>query len=148
MKQDVNKTIIIMAEDDEDDRIMMQDACLEAGISIPIHCVANGEELMDLLQHNKLKNLENLPLQTAFILLDLNMPKLDGRKTLELIKKDENLKKIPIIIFTTSDSEEDISWAYTCGASSFITKPSSFESMVNIMKTVKKYWIEIVTLPQ
>ncbi|MBN2533246.1 MAG: response regulator [Spirochaetales bacterium] len=147
MKQDVKKMIIIMAEDDDDDRVIIQDALKEAGISIPVKCVENGEELMDLLLHRKHYSDEDESLKPIFILLDLNMPRMDGRKTLELIKKDESLKKIPVIVFTTSDSQEDISWTYSCGASSFITKPFSFHSVVDIMKVIKKYWLEIVTLP-
>jgi len=75
------------------------------------------------------------------------MPRMDGRKTLKLIKQNENLKAIPIIVFTTSDSREDIIWTYTNGANSFITKPFSFHSVVEVMKTIKKYWLETVTLP-
>jgi CheY-like chemotaxis protein len=139
--------IIIMAEDDEDDRIIIQDALKEAGITLPVKCVENGEELMDLFLHQR-DNPEKIDaLKPVFILLDLNMPRMDGRKTLELLKKDENLRKIPVIIFTTSDSPEDIAWTYSCGASSFITKPFSFRSIVDIMKTIKKYWLEIVSLP-
>jgi CheY-like chemotaxis protein len=147
MEQDIKKMIIIMAEDDEDDRMIIQDALKEAGITLPVKCVGNGEELMDLLLHRKHYAEENDVLKPVFILLDLNMPRMDGRKTLEMIKKDENLKKIPVIIFTTSDSPEDIAWTYACGASSFITKPFSFHSIVDIMKTIKKYWLEIVRLP-
>lgn len=145
MKNDIKKMIIIMAEDDDDDRLIIMDALKEAGISIPVKCVENGEELMDMLLHRDHNAQEHE--RPVFILLDLNMPRMDGRKTLELLKKDENLKKIPVIVFTTSDSPEDISWTYSCGASSFITKPVSFHSMVDIMKIIKKYWLEIVTLP-
>jgi len=147
VKQDKKKAIIIMAEDDEDDRIIIKDALKEAGISNPVKCVGNGEELMNLLLHPEDNSKENESPKPLFILLDSNMPRMDGRKTLKLIKQNENLKAIPIIVFTTSDSREDIIWTYTNGANSFITKPFSFHSVVEVMKTIKKYWLETVTLP-
>ena len=133
-----------MADDDEDDRYMMKEALAKAGVSLPVFCVEDGEELLTLLQEHQDQNA----VHPAFILLDLNMPKMDGRKSLELIRKDESLKKIPVIIFTTSDSEDDIAHAYEYGANSFILKPSSFSSMIDIMKTLKAYWLETVALPE
>jgi CheY-like chemotaxis protein len=147
VKQFTKKTIIIMAEDDEDDRVIIQDALQEAGITVPVTCVENGEELMDLLLHRHQNSGDYGDLKPVFILLDLNMPRMDGREALKRIKEDTRLKKIPVIVFTTSDSPEDIELAYSLGASSFITKPFSFHSIVDIMKTIKKYWLEIVSLP-
>ncbi|MBN1647299.1 MAG: response regulator [Spirochaetales bacterium] len=145
MAYNESKTIIIMADDDEDDRYMIREAFVKAGVNIPLFCVENGEELISLLESHQQQHGQMHP---AFILLDLNMPRMDGRKSLEIIRKNENLKKIPVIVFTTSDSEEDVALAYEYGANSFILKPSSFTSMVDIMKTLKSYWLETVSLPE
>jgi CheY-like chemotaxis protein len=148
MTVNAEKTIIIMADDDEDDRYMIKEALIKAGVSIPVECVENGEKLLELLYEHQGKIKEGGKLNPAFILLDLNMPKLDGRKSLEIIRKNEDLKKIPIVVFTTSDAEEDISHAYENGANSFILKPASFSEIVDIMKTLKSYWLETVSLPE
>lgn len=147
MKEKRKKGIIIMAEDDEDDRVMIRDASLEAGIVETIRFVANGEELMDLLRNSNKYSQNKEPFLPILIFLDLNMPKLDGRKALEKIKNNENFRKIPVIILTTSNIKEEIAWAYNSGANSFIIKPFSFDSMVDIMKSIKKYWLEMVALP-
>ena len=148
MTVNVNKTIIIMADDDEDDRYMIKEALIKAGVSIPVECVEDGEKLLELLYENQEKYDKSGEMHPAFILLDLNMPKLDGRKSLEIMRQNEDLKKIPVIIFTTSDAEEEISHAYEIGANSFILKPTSFSEMVDIMKTLKSYWLETVSLPE
>ena len=137
-----------MAEDDEDDREMVRDASMEAGISLPIRFVENGEELMDLLLHQNQFYQNKESLSSVIILLDLNMPKLDGRVALKEIKKNESLRKIPVLILTTSSAKEDIEWAYNAGANSFIIKPFNFDAMVDIMKTIKNYWFNIVALPK
>lgn len=143
----LKKPIIIMAEDDEDDCLLIKDALEEAGVDVPVICAGNGEELINILVDHR-KNSENYDSEKpAFILLDLNMPKMDGRKSLDIIGKDADLKKIPIIVFTTSNADEDISLAYARGANSYILKPHSFNTMVDIMKTLKSYWLEIVSLP-
>ena len=147
MTSSIRKPSIIMAEDDEDDRLMIKEALDEAGVDSLVECAENGEELLDLLLARRSAAEASGREPPAFILLDLNMPKLDGRKTLHLIRADEKLKKIPIIVFTTSNTEEDIALAYEAGANSFILKPSSFATMVDIMKTLKTYWLETVSLP-
>ena len=147
MEKKENKFFIIMAEDDEDDRVMIRDASIEAGITTPIRFVENGEELMDFLLHRNQFSQNKEPSSSVIILLDLNMPKLDGRKALEEIKRNESLRKIPVLILTTSNTKEEIEWAYNSGANSFIIKPFNFDSMVDIMKTIKDYWFRIVALP-
>ena len=139
MEKKEEKVVIIMAEDDEDDREMVRDASMEAGISLPIRFVENGEELMDLLLHQNQFYQNKESLSSVIILLDLNMPKLDGRVALKEIKKNESLRKIPVLILTTSSAKEDIEWAYNAGANSFIIKPFNFDAMVDIMKTIKNY---------
>ena len=138
---------IVLAEDDPDDRLMAVEALEESRLANDLHIVEDGEELMDYLYHRgKFEGLKNWYLP-GLILLDLNMPKKDGREALKEIKADANLRRIPIVVLTTSDEEEDIYRTYDLGVNSFITKPVSFESLVEIMKMLKLYWFEIVELP-
>lgn len=138
---------ILLAEDDPDDRLMAVEALEESRLANDLHIVEDGEELMDYLyRHGKFESLKNWFLP-GLILLDLNMPKKDGREALREIKADPNLRRIPIVVLTTSDEEEDIYRTYDLGVNSFITKPVSFESLVEIMKLLKLYWFEIVELP-
>lgn len=142
------KTItILMADDDEDDRMFAQDALVEARLANHIDFVEDGEELMDYLQHRGKYDNGNSPTRPGLILLDLNMPRKDGREALKEIKADPKLRQIPVVVLTTSKAQEDIFRTYDLGVSSFITKPVSFEGLVDIMKTLSKYWFEIVTLP-
>ncbi|WP_224998492.1 response regulator [Cesiribacter sp. SM1] len=139
--------IILIADDDAEDRMLIQEALEESRLKNTIQFVENGEELMDYL-HNKGKftNKEQHP-TPGLILLDLNMPKKDGREALKEIKSDEHLRLIPIVVLTTSKAEEDIIRTYDLGVSSFITKPVTFAALVDVMKTVSKYWFQIVELP-
>jgi CheY-like chemotaxis protein len=139
--------VILIADDDAEDRMLVKDALEEARLINSIHFVENGEELMDYL-HNRGKFADKDKHPTpGLILLDLNMPKKDGREALKEIKCDPYLKVIPVIVLTTSKAEEDILKTYDLGVSSFITKPVTFKSLVEIMKTLSKYWFEIVALP-
>ena len=138
---------ILLAEDDPDDRLMTTEALDENRLANDLQIVEDGEELMDYLYHRgKFSNIPNWTLP-GLILLDLNMPKKDGREALMEIKADTNLRRIPIVVLTTSTEEEDIYRTYDLGVNSFITKPVSFESLVEIMKTLRIYWFEIVQLP-
>ena len=138
---------ILMADDDADDRMFAKDALEEARLANDLHFVEDGEELMDYLRHQgKFVGLNGSP-KPGLILLDLNMPRKDGREALKEIKEDEELKRIPVVVLTTSKAQEDIYRTYDLGVSSYITKPVSFEGLVDIMKTLSKYWFEIVTLP-
>ncbi len=142
-----NPIIILVADDDVDDRLMLKESFEEARLANPLHFVTDGEELLDYLRRNgDYRSLENLPLP-GLIFLDLNMPKKDGREALGEIKSDPEFRRIPIIIFTTSRAEEDILRTYDLGVNSFITKPVTFEALVKTIKTVTKYWLEIVELP-
>ena len=143
-----NRTItIVMADDDEDDRMFAQGALVEARLANNIDFVEDGEELMDYLQHKGKYDNGNSPARPGLILLDLNMPRKDGREALKEIKADPKLRQIPVVVLTTSKAQEDIFRTYDLGVSSFITKPVSFEGLVDIMKTLSKYWFEIVSLP-
>ena len=138
---------ILMAEDDPDDRLLTQDALAESRLANGLHFVADGEELMDYLRRQgKYAGPRSAP-RPGLILLDLNMPKKDGREALEEIKADPSLRRIPIVVLTTSQAEEDILRSYDLGVSGFITKPVTFESLVKIMGTITTYWFQIVELP-
>jgi CheY-like chemotaxis protein len=135
-----------MAEDDEEDRMLTTEAFEEVKLANDLRFVNDGEELMDYLyRRGRYSNPESSP-RPGLILLDLNMPKKDGREALKEIKSDSKLRQIPIVVLTTSKSEEDIFRTYDLGVNSFITKPVSFASLVAIVKTLSEYWFEIVEL--
>jgi two-component system response regulator len=147
MSEKRNIAPILMAEDDPDDRLITQKALDQNRVANPLVTVQNGEELMDYLNHRgKYAGSDKAP-RPCFILLDLNMPKMDGREALKLLKSDENFRKIPVVILTTSKAEEDILKSYNSGANSYITKPVTFEGLVNVIRSLKSYWLEIVDLP-
>lgn len=138
---------VLMADDNPDDRFLTKEAFLEANLKNKLDFVENGEDLMDYLnRRNKYEHLKNEPLP-GLILLDLNMPRKDGREALKEIKSNAFLKKIPVIVLTTSKAEEDILKTYDLGVNSFILKPISFDDFINVIKTLSKYWFEIVQLP-
>ena len=146
MSNTCKSVAILMADDDEDDRMMAKEALEEARLSIDLYFVEDGEELMDYLQHRGRYSGNNVT-RPGLILLDLNMPRKDGREALKEIKDDPDLRRIPIVVLTTSKAEEDILRTYDLGVNSFITKPVSFEGLVEVMKTLAKYWFEIVEIP-
>ena len=137
---------ILLADDDPDDRLMAADALAEARIANPLVCVEDGEELLAYLNGTG-QYAENQPALPGLILLDLNMPRVDGRQALSMLKADPKLRRIPVIVLTTSDSSEDITTTYDLGVNSFITKPVSFNRLVDVMKGLGHYWLEIVALP-
>lgn len=144
---DHKNIVLLIADDDEEDRMLIKDALEESRLKNDIIFVENGEELMDYLHHKgKFKDKEKYPLP-GLILLDLNMPKKDGREALKEMKADPKLKHIPVVVLTTSKAEEDILKTYDLGVNSFITKPVTFNSLVETMKTLSKYWFKIVELP-
>ncbi len=147
MKRHGEPITILMADDDPDDRMLTKEAFEEAQLANELHFVEDGEQLMDYLHRkSRYANLAGYRLP-GLILLDLNMPRKDGREALKEIKSDPNLRRIPIVVLTTSKAEEDILRSYDLGVNSFIIKPVVFESLVEIMKTLGKYWFEIVELP-
>jgi len=138
---------ILLADDDPDDRMLATDALNESRLANDLRCVENGEELLEYLRREGSFEDPQASPRPGIILLDLNMPRKDGREALKEIKTDARFRRIPVIVLTTSKAEEDIVKTYDLGVSSFITKPISFEGLVNVMKTLGKYWIEIVDLP-
>jgi CheY-like chemotaxis protein len=139
--------VILVADDDAEDRMLVKDALEESRLANHVNFVEDGEELMDYLRNQGKYTDKTLYPSPGLILLDLNMPRKDGREAVKEIKADPNLRIIPIVVLTTSKAEEDIIKTYDLGVSSFITKPVTFSSMVDIMKTLGKYWFEIVELP-
>ncbi len=138
---------ILMADDDADDQMLAREALVEARLANSLYFVEDGEELLDYL-HNRGRYAEQPAPRPGLILLDLNMPKKDGRQALKEIKEDADLRRIPIVVLTTSDAEEDIFRTYELGVNSYIKKPVTFEGLVEVMKSLSKYWFEIVELPQ
>lgn len=139
--------IILYAEDDPEDRMLLEDAWEENRLANKLHFVEDGEELMDYL-HRRGKYAELAgELLPGLILLDLNMPKKDGREALTEIKADPNLRRIPIIVLTTSKEEEDVLRTYDMGVSGFVIKPVTFQSLCEMIKGLSTYWFEIVELP-
>jgi len=127
--------------------MLVKDAWAENRLANELHFVEDGEELMDYLRRRgKYSNLTDQPLP-GMILLDLNMPRKDGREALQEIKADPHLRSIPVVILTTSKAEEDILRAYDLGVNSFILKPVTFQSLVDLTLTLSKYWFEVVELP-
>ncbi len=137
--------VILMADDDDDDYLLTKKALKESKLLNTLVRVSDGEELLDYL--NARGHYEGTALRPGVILLDLNMPRKDGREALKEIKADPKLRNIPIVIFTTSKAEEDIYRTYQLGSNSFITKPVTFDSLISVMKTLGAYWFEIVELP-
>ncbi|MFP4091355.1 MAG: response regulator [Cyclobacteriaceae bacterium] len=146
MSTKVKTITILMADDDPDDRMLTKDALQENKLANDLHFVEDGEELLDYLKQRGKYNKDNAP-RPGLILLDLNMPKKDGREALSEIKQDPDLRRIPVIVLTTSKAEEDIIKSYDLGISSFISKPVTFEDLVEVAKAIGKYWFGIVVLP-
>jgi two-component system response regulator len=138
---------ILMADDDPDDREMTRDAFVESRLANDLRFVCDGIELLDYLyRRGRYSDPESSP-RPGLILLDLNMPKMDGREALAAIKSDPSLRSIRVVVMTTSKAEEDIMRSYELSAASYITKPITFAGLADVIKTLGKYWLEIVELP-
>ena len=144
MQDSEEKSVLLMADDDEDDRYDTKLALEDANVANEFRTVEDGEELLDYLyRRGKYADPKDSP-RPGVILLDLNMPRVDGRKALETIKSDPDLRKIPVVILTTSKADEDVLRTMDLGANSFIQKPVSFDRLVEIMKSFGNYWFDIV----
>jgi CheY-like chemotaxis protein len=147
MKTEGKMITILLADDDPDDRKLTQDAFVENRLVNVLHCVEDGEELMEYLRRQgRYVDQKDAPLP-GLILLDLNMPRKDGREALKEIKADPELRRIPIVVLTTSKAEEDILRTYDLGVNSYVTKPVTFKSLVELIKVLGRYWFEVVELP-
>ena len=138
---------ILLADDDEDDRLMTRDALRDARLHNDLRFCFDGVDLLDYLHRRGRHAGDGAAPRPGLILLDLNMPRMDGREALAEIKKDPELRSIPVVVLTTSKAEEDIVRSYDLGVNSFITKPVTFMGLVEVMKVFSRYWMEIVDLP-
>jgi CheY-like chemotaxis protein len=139
--------VILLADDDADDRELTRRALEKNRLANDFYTVADGEELMDFLHHRGSYAPPALSPTPGIILLDLNMPKMDGREALAEIKRDPELRRIPVIVLTTSQADQDIFRTYDLGSNSFITKPVTFAALVEVVRILGQYWFEIVRLP-
>lgn len=147
MNPSTSAKVILMAEDDADDRLLAKDAIAESQLDGDLHFVENGEELLDyLLQRGKYSEAGKAP-RPGLILLDLNMPRKDGREALREIKADPVLCRFPVVVLTTSRADTDIEKIYELGANSFIAKPVRYDALVNVMRVLGLYWFQTVELP-
>jgi CheY-like chemotaxis protein len=138
---------ILMADDDPDDRLLTSDAMKEARLINDLRFVENGEELLDYLRRQgKFAPPADAP-RPGLILLDLNMPRKDGRTVLKELKNDPELRSIPVVVLTTSKDDEDVYRSYDLGVNSYVVKPVTFEALVDTLQTLEKYWFQIVELP-
>ena len=138
---------ILMADDDPDDQMLTRDAFSECRLANELQCVADGEELLDYLhRRGRYSDLQGKPLP-GLILLDLNMPRKDGREALKEIKADPTLRRIPIVVLTTSKAEEDVLRTYNLHANCYVTKPVDLEKFIVVVKSIDAFWLTVVTLP-
>jgi CheY-like chemotaxis protein len=135
---------ILVAEDDQGDQVLIQAAFQEARVINKLAIMNNGEELMQYLRHEGPYSDARRP---DLVLLDLNMPKMDGREAIKEIKRDPDLRSIPVVVLTSSAADEDIVRSYELGANSYIQKPVTFAKMIEVVETIGKYWMGIVKLP-
>ena len=138
---------ILLADDDEDDRLMTRDALREARLHNDLHTVVDGVELLEYLRNEGAYAAPESAPWPGLVLLDLNMPRMDGREALYEIKNDPRLRALPVVVLTTSKAEQDIVRTYDLGVNSFISKPVTFFGLVEVMKAFSRYWLEIVDLP-
>jgi CheY-like chemotaxis protein len=137
---------ILVAEDDPDDRVLMRDALVENRLADHLHFVEDGEELMDYLNRRG-RYADHVSPLPRLILLDLNMPRKDGREVLQEIGADPDFRGIPVIVLTTSEAEEDIERSYELGANAYMTKPGSFGALVELTRVLGRHWLETAALP-
>ena len=138
---------LLLADDDPDDRLLVEEALEEGGAAVELRSVEDGEELVSYLLRRGRYADPSLSPYPALILLDLKMPRKDGHQALKEIKGDPRLRRIPVVVLTTSKAEEDVARAYDSGANSFVAKPTDFRTLVEVMRTMEGYWGKTVTLP-
>ncbi len=148
MKATPNKKIILMVEDDPDDIYLIGEAIDECQLNAQIFIVENGEQLMDYLHHTGDYVDKEISPRPDLILLDLNMPRKDGREALVELKEDDDLQSIPVVVLTTSSAIQDMKFSYAQGASGFVTKPVTFSGLRDAVCKIGDYWIRTVQLPE
>src|SRR5580704_12747272 len=134
---------ILIADDDADDRMMAKEALEECRLANPIDFVEDGIELLAYLRGQG-RYAGSAARKPGFIILDLNMPKMDGREALREIKADPALRRIPVVVMTTSQADRDVAGSYDLGANSYVTKPVTMDSLVEVLRALGRYWFEIV----
>lgn len=145
---DLERDVYIhMADDDEDDRLIFQEAIGDVHTNLNLSFSVDGQDLLDFLRYEGKHENRAGPVLPDLILLDLNMPRMSGQEALKQIKSDANLRRIPILIMTTSSAEQDILSTYDIGANSFITKPVTYEALLEMVDSMKDYWFKAVRLP-
>ncbi|MFP4228404.1 MAG: response regulator [Salinivenus sp.] len=138
---------ILLAEDDPDDRLLTRRALAKSRITNEFTAVENGEKLMQYLRREgEYSDPEAAP-RPGLILLDLNMPRMDGREALREIKSDPELRRIPVVVLTTSEAEQDILQSYDLGVNAFVTKPVTFDELANAVQALGEFWFDLVKLP-
>jgi CheY-like chemotaxis protein len=142
-----NRLTILVADDDADDRMFMEQALRQTGYQHDIQFVEDGEELLDYLRRQGRFSEANAPWPNL-LMLDLNMPRINGFQALEAIKADPDLRRLPVVIMTTSTADEDVMKTYNLGVNSFITKPFNFHRLVEMIGAMKTYWLDTVKLPE
>ena len=147
MSEQPKTVVILMADDDADDRLLAKDALTECRLANEIQFVENGEELMDYLHRRGQYSPPAAVSRPGIILLDLNMPRKDGREVLATIKVDARFKRIPVVVLTTSQAEEDILRAYNLNANCYVTKPVDLEQFLHVVRSIEEFWLTIVKLP-
>lgn len=142
-----SRIVLVMVDDDEDDCLLVEAALYEALLKCDFRCVENGLDMVDYLhRRGRFIEPESSP-RPDIILLDLNMPKMNGRDLLKVVKNNTEFRSIPVIVLTTSAAEEDVAFCYDLGANTYITKQRSFEGLLASIKVIKEYWLETATLP-
>lgn len=139
----MEKLFVLIAEDDADDRFLLQNAFEEMGYTDKLEFVENGVELMDFLENNS-NNSNSVP---GFILLDLNMPKKDGREVLKELKQHDDYKTIPVVVFSTTKNETEVKRCYELGANTYVVKPVSYDSLLKFVENIRSYWFNVATIP-
>ena len=149
MINEKNIKFIVLADDDEDDRLLFKEAFAESGVPCALVCVEDGVKLLDLLHKINQTNGESAASSADFpglILLDINMPRKDGKQVLKEIKENPLLKHIPVVMFSTSKSPDDVALTYQLGANSYIVKPATFEGLLEVTQVIRKYWVETASV--
>jgi len=147
MTADNTDFVVVLVEDDEDYYLLMKEAFDKTGFSDELHWIKDGEEFMNYLDGSELSGYSKDDTKSMIVLMDLNMPRMNGFQALEKMKADKRFRQIPVIVLTTSKSEEDITRSYSLGANAFITKPSDFSKIVQMVEGIQKYWMGIVKFP-
>lgn len=145
--EQIHEPVILIADDDPDDCLLIEEAFRENALKGSFYCVADGEELLDYLnQRGRYGDPASAP-SPSLILLDLNMPRKDGREALGEIKADPGTRSIPVVVLTTSNAETDVVSSYDLGANSYISKPATFQGLLSVTQSLIRYWLHTVTLP-